>query len=121
MPVLDKLADKRVLIVEDEMLVALLIEDFILQLGCEIVGMAMRLEQALELASTVEADIAILDINLAGKPSFPVAAALRKRGIPFVFASGYGAAGLQGSDIVAPVLQKPFDVSDLRQILSAAI
>ncbi|WP_281517413.1 response regulator [Ferranicluibacter rubi] len=118
---MDKLAGKRVLIVEDEMLVALLIEDFILQLGCEIVGMAMRLEPALDLARTIDIDVAILDINLAGKPSFPVAEILQARGIPFVFASGYGAAGLDGSGISAPVLQKPFDVGDVRRLLTAAL
>lgn len=116
-----KLVGKRVLIVEDEMLVALLVEDFVLQLGCEIAGMAMRLEPALELARTVDADVAILDINLAGKPSFPVAETLKKRGIPFVFASGYGAAGLDGSGLTAPVLQKPFDVGDVGRLLSSVV
>jgi DNA-binding response OmpR family regulator len=118
---LDRLAGKRVLIVEDEMLVALLIEDFILQLGCDIAGLAMRFDQAMDLAATVEADIAVLDINLAGRPSFPVAERLKERGIPFVFASGYGTAGLDNSDIRAPVLQKPFDISDLRRVLLKAI
>lgn len=103
------------------MLVALLIEDFILQIGCEIAGMAMRLEPALDLARTIDIDVAILDINLAGKPSFPVAEMLRERGIPFVFASGYGAAGLEGSGISAPVLQKPFDVSDVRRLLAGVV
>lgn len=118
---MNKLAGKRVLIVEDEMLVALLIEDFILQIGCEIAGMAMRLEPALDLARTIEFDVAILDINLAGKPSFPVAEMLRERGIPFVFASGYGVAGLEGSGISAPVLQKPFDVGDVRRLLAGVV
>ncbi|WP_132533465.1 MULTISPECIES: response regulator [unclassified Rhizobium] len=118
---MDKLSGKRVLIVEDEMLVALLMEDFILQLGCEIAGIAMRLEPALDLARTLDIDIAILDINLAGKQSFPIAHQLETRGIPFVFASGYGAAGLEGSGISAPVLQKPFNVTDVGRLLASAL
>lgn len=109
------------MIVEDEMLVALLIEDFVIQLGCEIAGVAMRLDQALKLAAVTDADLAILDINLAGKSSFPVAKVLRDRGIPLVFASGYGVAGLENSDVVAPILQKPFDVADLKRTLASIL
>ncbi len=103
----------RILIVEDEMLVAMLIEDVILDLGHEVVGPAMRLETALEAVETEKLDFAILDINLAGKQSFPVADLLADRGIPFIFASGYGTAGLNDRYREAPVVQKPFAANDL--------
>lgn len=110
----------RILIVEDEMLVAMLIEDLLLELGHQPVGPAMRLEPALEQAATADIDMAILDINLAGKRSFPVADCLTARGIPFIFASGYGTAGLEPPYLSALVLQKPFDHNQLRAALKAA-
>jgi CheY-like chemotaxis protein len=81
---------KRVLVVEDEMTIALLIEDMLTDLGHEVVGLAMRLPQAMELAATAIVDLAILDVNLDGRMSFPVADLLSARGVPFVFATGYG-------------------------------
>jgi DNA-binding response OmpR family regulator len=114
----------RILIVEDEMLVAMLIEDTVMDLGHEVVGPAMRLETALQAASLETIDFAILDINLAGKMSFPVADKLVERGIPFMFASGYGAAGLDERYRDAPVLQKPFAAhhleASLRPVLKQA-
>lgn len=107
----------RILIVEDEMLVAMLIEDAVMDLGHEVVGPAMRLETALEAAEKQIFDFAILDINLAGKPSFPVADCLVQRGIPFMFASGYGAAGLSERYRDTPVVQKPFDAQQLEAYL----
>jgi DNA-binding response OmpR family regulator len=107
----------RILIVEDEMLVAMLIEDAVTDLGHEVVGPAMRLETALEAAEKEAFDFAILDINLAGKTSFPVADCLVERGIPFMFASGYGAAGLSDRYRDAPVMQKPFAPHQLEAAL----
>lgn len=82
-----------ILIVEDEMLVAMMLEDR-LEAGGYIVIKASRLSRGLELAESEPIDVALLDINLAGTESFPIAAMLRCRGIPFVFSSGYGADGL---------------------------
>jgi len=110
---------KRVLLVEDEALVAMLVEDFLTEMGFEVVGPAMRLEPALQIAEAAEIDFAVLDINLAGKHSFPIAQVLRQRGIPFLFASGYGVAGLAEGFETAPVLQKPFDRSDLEKAIRA--
>lgn len=107
----------RILIVEDEMLVAMLIEDTISDLGHQVVGPAMRLEAALAAAEADDFDFAILDINLAGKQSFPVADRLSERGIPFMFASGYGAAGLIEPYKAAPILQKPFVSAQIAQAL----
>ena len=109
----------RILIVEDEMLVAMNIEDMLLDLGHEVAGLASRLEPALSLAREAAFDLAVLDVNLAGKASFPVAAALAKRGIPFLFATGYGAQGITEEFRQAPVLQKPFRARELDAALRA--
>jgi PAS domain S-box-containing protein len=85
----------RVLVVEDEMTIALLLEDMLIDLGHDVRGPAMRLPQALDLAERLELDFAILDINLDGQSSFLVADVLPARGVPFIFASGYGAQGLE--------------------------
>jgi DNA-binding response OmpR family regulator len=108
----------RILVVEDEMLVAMLMEDTLSDLGHEVVGPAMRLETALAAADNEDIDFAILDINLAGKQSFPVADRLTARGIPFMFASGYGAAGLVDPYRAALVLQKPFVSSQIANMLT---
>ncbi len=106
----------RVLIV-DEMTIAFLIEDMLEDLGHEVVEIAMRLPEALKVARRVEADLAILDVNLDGHRSFPVADILAERAIPYAFATGYGALGLEGAYRERPVLAKPF----LRGHLAALI
>ena len=111
----------RILVVEDEMLVAMNIEDMLLALGHEVAGIAGRLAPALALAQEGEFDLAMLDVNLAGEPSFPVADVLRARGIPFFFATGYGREGLHDDYRDAPVLQKPFRSRDLADVLAAAV
>ncbi|HZG09783.1 MAG TPA: response regulator [Allosphingosinicella sp.] len=103
----------RVLIVEDEMLVAMNIEDMLLELGHEMAGLASRLAPGLALAGESEADAAILDVNLAGEQSFPIADLLAERGIPFLFATGYGVAGIAERFRGRTVLQKPFRLADL--------
>ncbi len=110
----------RILVVEDEMLVAMNIEDMLLDLGHEVAGLASRLEPALSLAREGSFDLAMLDVNLAGEASFPVADALRERGIPFLFATGYGAQGIAEEYRSAPVLQKPFRARDLEDALREA-
>ncbi|WP_312366205.1 response regulator [Ensifer sp.] len=105
------------MIVEDEMLVAMLIEDVVAELGHQIVGPAMRLETALVAAEKEDLDFAILDINLAGKQSFPVADILSMRGIPFMFASGYGADGLVDPYRSALILQKPIAPEEIARVL----
>ncbi|MDV3459280.1 response regulator [Sphingomonas sp. HF-S4] len=107
----------RVLIVEDEMTIALLIEDMVTDMGHEVAGMAMRLPQAVELAETGEFDFAILDVNLDGRRSFPVADVLSARGVPFIFATGYGSAGMEGAYVGQRVIKKPFLASDLENVI----
>ena len=103
----------RVLIIEDEMLVAMNIEDMLLDLGHEVAGLAGRLDAALSLAREADFDLAMLDVNLAGETSFPVAAVLAERRIPFLFATGYGIKGIAEEYRDRPVLQKPFRAQDL--------
>jgi CheY-like chemotaxis protein len=112
-----ELADLRVLVVEDELLVSMLVEDMLADFGCRVVGPASDIDQALLLAQHSALDVAILDVNVGGRQSFPVADLLKARGRPFAFASGYGEAGIIEAHRDAPVLQKPFRQSDLEQAL----
>ena len=84
-----QLAGLRVLVVEDEMMVSMLIEDMLSDLGCAVVGPASRLDEAMQLASSADLDCAVLDVNLGGQPIFPHDDLLRERGRPFAFATGY--------------------------------
>lgn len=111
----------RILIVEDEMLVAMNLEDMLLDLGHEVAGIASRVEPALSLAAEGQFDLALLDVNLAGSQSFPVAKILRDRNIPFLFATGYGIKGIIEEFRSYPVLQKPFRAVDLEQALERAV
>jgi CheY-like chemotaxis protein len=114
------LAGRRVLLVEDEMLIRMLIEDCLADLGCELVDQASSLDEALEKAGALAFDVAILDLNLDGQPTFPVAEALLERGIPFVFATGYGASAVPPPLQKVPILHKPFDQRDLERALRSA-
>ncbi|HEY0112254.1 MAG TPA: response regulator [Allosphingosinicella sp.] len=109
----------RILVVEDEMLVAMNVEDMLLDLGYEVVGIASRLSAALALVREGEFDAAMLDVNLAGEPSFPVADLLIEDGKPFLFATGYGLQGIDERYRGFPVLQKPFRAGDLEAALQA--
>lgn len=111
----------RVFIVEDEALVAMLLEDMVTELGHQVVGMSSSLDEALLAAQSLQCDVALLDINLNGQRSFPIATALAGRGIPFLFASGYGAAGLEKAFIDRPVLSKPFSITQLDKQLQRCI
>jgi CheY-like chemotaxis protein len=108
---------KRVLIVEDEVLIAMLLEELMERTGYEVVAVSSHLEEALELADTLTIDFAMLDINLNGKESFPVAEILRGRGIPFLFATGYGDSALASDFADVIVVEKPFNRDALRQAL----
>jgi CheY-like chemotaxis protein len=108
---------RRVLVVEDEVLVAMLIGDMLADLRCEIAATVGRLDEAVRLAQTAAFDLAILDVNLAGQATYAVAEALRDRRIPFVFATGYAAAQIDKTYEDAPVLPKPFQQQDLARAI----
>jgi CheY-like chemotaxis protein len=110
----------RALLVEDEPLVALMIEDMLDDLGVEVARSVTTLADAMAAVET-EIDFALLDINLKGERSFPAAEALRKRGKPFLFVTGYGTLGTHGTDFDVTVLQKPFTIADLRAALTRII
>ena len=110
---------RRVLVLEDEMLVSLEIEDVREQQGCVIVGPFSRVPEALSAATKDAVDAAILDINIAGVKSFPVADALAARNIPFFFLSGYGQAAAPNNHPEWRVHSKPFIASELIAILKA--
>lgn len=109
----------KVLIVEDESLVAMLVEDMVLECGGEVVEIAGSFESALKAAGVLDLDFAIIDVNLNGQRAYPIADILRERGIPFAFATGYGAAGLPAPYDQATVLTKPFQVEDVERALIA--
>jgi CheY-like chemotaxis protein len=117
----NKLNGLRILVVEDEAAISLLLEDMLLDFGCEVVGPAGRLAAALDLAASEAFDLAILDVNVAGEPIYPVAEALEERKVPFVFSTGYGSAGIKEPYRDRPVVQKPFAQNDLRQRLLSAL
>jgi len=116
-----RLKGLRVIVVEDETLVAILLEDMLGELGCEVLGTAQRIAKALDLVGQTTPDAAVLDVNIAGDEVYPVAAALAARDIPFVFATGYGARGLNDTWRDRPIVQKPFQIDHLAQGLLAAL
>ena len=111
-------AARRILVVEDEILIGMLLEDMLGDLGYQVAAMASRIEEALTLAQEVDADAAILDVNLNGQEVYPVADILAGRGIPFVFATGYGERGLPPAHQQRPTLQKPFQQATLQRQLA---
>jgi CheY-like chemotaxis protein len=98
---------KRVLVVEDEPVVAMCLEDILESLGCVTIGPASRLAEGLALAQAGGLDAAILDINLGGERSNAIAEALIAHAVPFAFASGYGACP-EGFDCNTPLIEKPY-------------
>jgi CheY-like chemotaxis protein len=112
-------AGLKVLVVEDEMLIAMLLEDMLTDLGCEIVGPVSNVEDALARLEQGGIDAAILDVNLGRGQSYPVAEVLRARGLPFAFATGYGEAGVDARFKDAPALQKPFRQDALERALAS--
>jgi CheY-like chemotaxis protein len=113
---IEALQGVKVLVVEDEYLVAALMEDILESAGCVVAGPIPRLAQALDAASSQAYDVAVLDVNLAGERVYPVADILAQRNVPFVFVTGYGV--LPGEYANRPRLCKPFKMADLLDALS---
>jgi two-component SAPR family response regulator len=102
-------------------MVSILLEGMLSDIGCTPVGPATRIERALKLIENAGFDIAILDVNLNGDESYPIADALAARAIPFVFASGYSAGRLRKKYRGVPSLQKPYQQQELEHTLAAAL
>src|SRR5687768_5416396 len=116
---MDKLlSGRRILVVEDEMMVLMATEDMLADLGCESVTAAATVDQALALIDAQGFDAAMLDVNLNGKKTYPVADALATRGVPFAFATGYSDHGREGYYRDRPVLKKPLNYKELADTLS---
>ena len=111
----------RVLLVEDEGLVAMSVEDMLSDLGCTVAALAGSLPEAMGKAQAGGFEVALLDVSLNGKQVFPVAKLLSEMGIPFAFASGYGPAGLPPDFRNRPVVPKPFQIEELSAALNAAL
>ncbi len=115
------LAGKRIMVVEDEAMIWMLIEDSLGDAGCHAVGPLSRLDEALRAAETETVDAALLDVNLAGKPAYAVADILARRGIPFGFLTGYGEGGLREEYRRCPVLKKPFTQKTLIGLVASLV
>lgn len=102
------LQGKRILLVEDEAVIAFAVEDMLVELGYTVVGPAYRVEEALKLAQDAEIDAAILDVNLNDGRSYEVAEVLKDRQIPFLFATGYAEGGIEWDGGEATLLAKPY-------------
>jgi len=112
-------AGKRVLVVEDEIMIRMLLEGMLADLGHTVAAEAGDISQAMDLARQGDFDLAVLDVNLNGNPVTPVVEILTERGVPFIFASGYGQRGLPDAYRAVPMLQKPFQADALEQAIQA--
>jgi CheY-like chemotaxis protein len=115
------LAGRRILVVEDDPLIAMLEEDLMLRLGCEVIGPAATLAEALALAATSSPQGALLDVNLQGEAVFPVADLLARAGVPFVFVTGYGERGLPPAHAGRVTIQKPFNPATFGRDVAAGL
>ena len=111
---------RRILVVEDEPMIRMLLADMLADLGYTVAGEAGRIDEAMALAKRAEFDVAILDVNLDGQPISPVVEVLVARDLPFVFATGYGQQGVPEPYRHRPMLQKPFQADALAQAIEAA-
>jgi CheY-like chemotaxis protein len=120
--VTSSLFGKRVLVVEDEPLVALLMSDLLQEAGCVVLGPAYDVATALQLLEVHSPDAAVLDINLGkNQTSAPIADKLEQTGVPFMFATGYGESALRKQDLSRPRIDKPFDKQRLWRMLGLCL
>lgn len=113
-----RFSGKRILVVEDEFLVALGLEDNLRSMGCAVIGPAQSLASAMQMAAREQVDAALLDVNLAGEAVYPAASILAERGIPFLFCSGYTGAGripVEFADV--PRVTKPYTSAGIAEAL----
>jgi CheY-like chemotaxis protein len=115
------LAGTRVFIVEDEALILDTLQDMLEGLGCRVVESALRIDEALAKLVSLDVDVAVLDVNVAGHRIDPVADLLAERGTPFVFASGYGRGSLPEAHRERVLLTKPYRTADLKAALNSLL
>jgi CheY-like chemotaxis protein len=108
---------RKVLVVEDEVIISFLIQDLLQELGCADIWMVSNVKAALAVLADRTPDLALLDVNLAGEQCFPVAEALTTAAVPFLFTTGYGRVGVPAIWDKTPVLQKPYDVTALAVVI----
>jgi CheY-like chemotaxis protein len=114
-------AGKRVLVVEDELMIRMLLEGMLTDMGHTVAAEAGGIDEAVALAKKGAFDVAVLDVNLNGHPVTPVVEILLERGVPFIFASGYGQRGVPEAYRAIPTLQKPFQADALAQAIETAV
>jgi CheY-like chemotaxis protein len=112
------LSGRRILVVEDEMIAAWTFEQMLAELGCKVVGPAARVNEALAMIEAEAIDAVLLDINLNGEKSYPVADVLAARGVPFFFSTGYNKDSMPHGYRDFPMLQKPYGATELSAILA---
>ncbi len=116
-----RFAGVRILLVEDETVVSFLIEDMLKELGCANIWHARGVDQAIAILRDRQPDAAVLDVNLAGEPGYPIAEQLESAQIPFLFATGYGRYGIPAQWASKPTIQKPFRYDALAQALASLL
>lgn len=120
-PPVDPLLGAAILIVEDNAFIGAALEEMLVEQGLQVVGVAKNIKQALRLAASPRVALGLLDVNLGDQRIDPVAEALQARGVPFVFATGYGRAGLPEAFRDRPVIEKPFYTEEILRTLRDAL
>ena len=110
-----------VFLVEDEAMIRMMVADMLEELGYHVVAETGEINEAIRLATTTDFDIAILDVNVNGKVISPVAALIKARNRPFIFATGYGTLGVPEDYRDRPALQKPFQIETLAEVIASTL
>ena len=110
-----------VFLVEDEVMIRMMVADMLEELGYSIAAEAGDISEAIRLAQSTDFDLAILDVNVNGKVISPVADLIKARNRPFIFATGYGSAGLPEEYRDRPALQKPFQLETLGKVIDSTL
>lgn len=117
----DDLQGCRVLVVEDDAMIAMMLQDLLEDMGCRVAGLASRFDEALQRSGADDFDVALLDVNLRGQRTLPIAEAMLQRRKPFVLTTGYATTMLPDSLRAATLLQKPYRRQDLETALRDAL